>query len=127
MSELEPFSKTYQLRLAILKHLMTVIDPETGVDVVRMRLIEDLTVDESGRVSYKFRPSSFLCPVAVPLSIAIQQAVSEVEGVTEQDMEIAGYIQADELTELIKQAVNAKWSQPDEHKDEARVARRTGH
>ena len=114
MSETWPFSKAYQLRLAILKRLMSVIDPETGVDVVRMRLIEDLTVDESGRVSYKFRPSSFLCPIAVPLSIAIQQAVSEVEGVTEQDMEIVGYLQAEELTTLIKEALAAKWSQTDE-------------
>jgi len=107
-------SDPVQLRAVILNRLASVIDPETGVDVVRMRLIEDLTVDESGRVSYKFRPSSFLCPIAVPLSIAIQQAVSEVEGVTEQNMEIVGYIQADELTALIKQAVNAKWSQADE-------------
>jgi metal-sulfur cluster biosynthetic enzyme len=103
-----------QLRATILQHLSSVIDPETGVDVVRMRLIEDLTVDEGGRVSYKFRPSSFLCPIAVPLSIAMQQAVSEVEGVTEQNMEIVGYIQAEELTTLIKQAVNSKWSQTDE-------------
>jgi metal-sulfur cluster biosynthetic enzyme len=114
MNILDQFSPAYKLRMAILKRLMDVIDPETGVDVVRMRLIEDLTVDECGRVSYKFRPSSFLCPIAVPLSMAIQQAVSEVEGVTEQNMEIVGYIQADELTELIKQAVKAKWSQADE-------------
>jgi metal-sulfur cluster biosynthetic enzyme len=108
MSKTWQISKAYQLRLAILKRLMDVIDPETGVDVVRMRLIEDLTVDESGHVSYKFRPSSFLCPIAVPLSIAIQQAVSEVEGVTEQNMEIVGYIQAEELTEMIRQALADK-------------------
>jgi metal-sulfur cluster biosynthetic enzyme len=114
MSESEPSSKTYQLRLAILKRLMDVIDPETGVDVVRMRLIEDLTVDEGGQVSYKFRPSSFLCPIAVPLSIAIQQAVSEVEGVTAQNMEIVGYIQAEELTTLVKEALAARWGQADE-------------
>jgi len=114
MSEPWPFSKSYQLRLAILKRLMSVIDPETGVDVVRMRLIEDLTVDEQGRVSYKFRPSSPLCPIAVPLSLEIQHAVSEVEGITEQNMEIVGYIQAEELTMLIRQALDAKWSQTDE-------------
>jgi metal-sulfur cluster biosynthetic enzyme len=107
-------SDPVQLRAVILNRLSSVIDPETGVDVVRMRLIEDLNVDESGRVSYKFRPSSFLCPIAIPLSLEIQQAVAQVGGVTEQDMEIVGYIQADELTELIKQAVNAKWSQADE-------------
>ncbi len=50
-----------------------------------MRLIEDLAVDETGFVSYKFRPSSPLCPIAVPLSLEIQKAVAEVEGVDGQD------------------------------------------
>jgi len=97
-----------QLRAAIFQRLTSVIDPETGVDVVRMRLIEDLTVDEHGRVAYKFRPSSPLCPIAVPLSLEIQRAVAQVEGVTEQDLEIVGYIQAEELTALIKQALAQK-------------------
>jgi metal-sulfur cluster biosynthetic enzyme len=79
MSESAPFSKAYQLRLAILTRLMSVIDPETGVDIVRMRLIEDLTVGDDGHV-VQFRPSSFLCPLAVPLSLEIQRAVAEVEG-----------------------------------------------
>ena len=60
---------------AILEKLSQVIDPETGVDVVRMHLIEDLTVDAFGRVKYKFRPSSPLCPIAIPLSMAIQETV----------------------------------------------------
>ena len=96
------------LRVAVLDRLSRVIDPETGVDVVRMRLIEDLMVDEQGRVSYKFRPSSPLCPIAVPLSLEIQEAVAKVEGVIEQDMEIVGYIQAEELTALIRQALADK-------------------
>jgi len=96
---------TEQLRAAILRRLASVIDPETGVDVVRMRLIEDLMVDEKGRVSYKFRPSSPLCPIAVPLAWKIQHAVAEVQGVTDQNVEIVGYIQAEEFTALIKQAL----------------------
>jgi metal-sulfur cluster biosynthetic enzyme len=91
------------LRQAILERLSKVIDPETGVDVVRMRLIEDLVVDENGHVTYKFRPSSPLCPIAVPLSVAIKLAVSEVDGVTSQDLEVVGYIQAETLTELFRQ------------------------
>jgi metal-sulfur cluster biosynthetic enzyme len=109
MSESAPSPKAQQLRLAILKRLMSVIDPETGVDVVRMRLVEDLTVDDEGHVSYKFRPSSFLCPLAVPLSLEIQNAVAEVEGVTDQSMEIVGYIQADELTALIRRTLQARF------------------
>jgi metal-sulfur cluster biosynthetic enzyme len=109
MSESAPFPQANQLRLAILKRLKSVIDPETGVDVVRMRLVEDLTVDDEGRVSYKFRPSSFLCPLAAPLSLEIQRAVAEVEGVTDQNMEIVGYIQADELTALIRRTLQARF------------------
>lgn len=92
-----------ELHAAILEKLSGVIDPETGVDVVRMRLIEDLSVDESGHVQYKFRPSSPLCPIAVPLSLMIQNAVASVEGVTGQEMEIVGYIQSEELNELLRE------------------------
>jgi metal-sulfur cluster biosynthetic enzyme len=95
-----------QLRQMIVHRLARVIDPETGVDVIRMRLIEDLAIDLDGRVSYKFRPSSPLCPLAVPLAQAIQAAIAEVDGVTGQEIQIVGYIQAEELTALIRQALD---------------------
>jgi metal-sulfur cluster biosynthetic enzyme len=96
-------SNSAQLRAAILNRLSTVIDPETGVDVVRMYLVEDLTVDAAGCVSYKFRPSSFLCPLAVSLSLKIKRAIAEVEGVTDQEITVVGYIYAYKLTELLRQ------------------------
>lgn len=95
------------LREAILARLSTVIDPETGVDVVRMRLIEELKVEDQGRVSYTFRPSSPLCPIAVFLVMSIKAAVAEVPGVSQQTITVAGYVQAKELTELINQLTPA--------------------
>jgi metal-sulfur cluster biosynthetic enzyme len=94
-----------KLRQTILEKLWTVIDPETGVDVVRMRLIEDLSVEDSGRVRYKFRPSSPLCPIAIPLLIAIKQAVAEVEGVIDQQIEIVGFALRDELMIWLNRAM----------------------
>ena len=94
-----------QVRSDILARLSKVIDPETGIDVVSMRLIEDLTVDEDGHAAYKFRPSSPLCPLAVPLADAIRQAVGEVEGIRSQNLEIVGYLFSEDLTLLIKQAM----------------------
>ncbi len=91
------------LRKSILERLARVIDPETGVDVMRMRLIEDLTVDEAGKVSYKFRPSSPLCPIALPLSLEIQKAVAEVAGVSEQSVEVVDFALAEELTKWLSQ------------------------
>ncbi len=91
------------LKETILWRLKMVIDPETGADVVRMRLIEDLRVDPDGTVHYRFRPSSPVCPIAVPLVVEIRQAVGEVKGVKEQDIEVVGYVQAKTLTRLLKE------------------------
>jgi metal-sulfur cluster biosynthetic enzyme len=93
-----------EMEQAIVERLQGVIDPETGVDVMRMRLIEGLRVDEgTGRVSYRFRPSSPLCPLAVHLALAIREAVDSVPGVTDQEIEVVGYVGADELNDLLRE------------------------
>ena len=93
-----------ELERAITERLQTVIDPETGADVVRMRLVEDLDVDPAtGKVSYKFRPSSPLCPLAVSLALSIRQAVATVPGVNEQEIDVVGYVGADELNALLRE------------------------
>ena len=91
------------LQEAILAKLQTVIDPETGADVVRMRLVENLVVDADGQVSYTFHPSSPLCPVAVYLVQQIKGAVGTISGVKAQKIKVTGYVAAEELTKLINQ------------------------
>jgi metal-sulfur cluster biosynthetic enzyme len=92
------------LKSQVIECLGQVIDPETGVDVMRMRLIEDLTVDaRSGSVSYKFRPSSPLCPLAVHLALSIRQAVAQVPGVAEQQIAVVGYVRAETLNALLEE------------------------
>ena len=93
--------KTDELMEKIRERLSTVIDPETGADVLRMRLVEDLTVDEIGCVDYTFRPSSPLCPIAVFLVKQIKLAIADVPGVTMQKITVAGYVASEELTQLI--------------------------
>jgi metal-sulfur cluster biosynthetic enzyme len=97
-----------ELRAQVLERLRTIVDPETGVDVVRMRLIEDLTADQEGIVRYKFRPSSPLCPIAVSLALSIRRAVAEVDGVTGQEIEVVGYIKAKELNAMLQGLANTK-------------------
>ncbi len=91
------------LSQAILDRLEKVIDPETGVDVVRMRLVDQLSVDEEGRVTYVFRPSSPLCPIAVTLIQQIKAGVAEVEGVNGQRIQVVDYVNANALTKLINE------------------------
>jgi metal-sulfur cluster biosynthetic enzyme len=92
-----------ELQAAIQERLGKVIDPETGADVLRMRLVEDLVVAADGQVSYTFRPSSPLCPIAVYLVKEIKSAVAEIKGVQKQEITVTGYIAAEELTRLINQ------------------------
>jgi metal-sulfur cluster biosynthetic enzyme len=93
------------LRNRVMFKMSQVIDPETGVNVIRMRLIEELKIREDGFVSYKFRPSSPLCPLAVSLSVQIKKAVAEVEGVTGQKITVVGYVGADDLNQLLQEQV----------------------
>ena len=91
------------LEETILERLRSVIDPETQTDVVRMRLVENLWVDVLGKVRYTFRPSSFLCPIAVSLASDIKKAVAEVPGVRSQEIAVEGYLAAADLEKLINQ------------------------
>lgn len=90
------------LTQSIIKRLETVIDPETGADVLRMRLVQDLQIDEEGMASYIFQPSSPICPIAVSLAMSIIEAIKEVPGITGQKIKVTGYIYADELNETLK-------------------------
>lgn len=92
---------TKALEQAVVEQLKQVIDPETGADVWRMRLVENLMVDENGHVNYRFRPSSPLCPIAIPLAQMIKATVSQVPGVVGQTIEVTNYVQASLLTELL--------------------------
>jgi|APSaa5957512622_1039677.scaffolds.fasta_scaffold202880_2 metal-sulfur cluster biosynthetic enzyme len=91
----------HDLRSEVVERLRSVIDPETQVDVIRMRLVEDLMVDTSGQASYTFRPSSPLCPIAVHLAQQIKQAVAEAPGITCQQIAVKDYFAAEQLTTLI--------------------------
>ncbi|MEA3334945.1 MAG: iron-sulfur cluster assembly protein [Chloroflexota bacterium] len=90
-----------KLKKLIIARLRLVIDPETRADVVRMRLIEDLEVTADGQVTYTFRPSSPVCPIAVSLAQQIKQAVAQVPGVMSQNITVEGYVGAEQLTTLI--------------------------
>ena len=90
-----------ELLNAVLSKLREVIDPETGVDVIRMQLVQDLTLDDEGNLTYTFRPSSPLCPIAIHLAMTTQEAIKEVHGIASQRVNVVDYIQADMLNEIL--------------------------
>ena len=94
------------LKERIEASLRGVIDPGTKLDIMRMKLVTDLSVKEDGTVSLTFRPSSPVCPMAFKLAYDIQRAVRRTDGVKEVNVKVGGYDRADELMEVLEQAKN---------------------
>jgi metal-sulfur cluster biosynthetic enzyme len=87
----------------IKESLTQVIDTETGMDVMRMRLVRDLRVDEHGDVQLTFRPSSVLCPLGFQLGINIKEAVLGVPGVKSVQVHVDGFIHGEQLKKILEE------------------------
>ena len=83
--------------------LRQVIDPEMGMDVMRMKLVRDLKVGQDGDVELTFRPSSVLCPLGFQLGINIKEAVLHVPGVKNVQVHVDGYIHAEQLKKILEE------------------------
>jgi len=82
--------------------LAHVIDPETGLDIMRMELIHDLSVDENGKVRMTFRPSSPVCPMAYALANEIKKTLGNVESVRQVDIKVENFRDAERLEQLLR-------------------------
>lgn len=88
----------------IMQELSSVIDPETGLSVVRMGLVYELDVDESaGDVHVIFRPTSYFCPLAFKLAVDIRDTIKRVPGVNSLRVEVADFARAKELNQLLSE------------------------
>ena len=87
----------------IEESLGQVIDPETGMDVMRMRLVRNLEVDQHGDVEITFRPSSVLCPLGFQLGINIKEAVLNVPGVKSVQVHVDNFIHAEQLKKILEE------------------------
>ena len=91
-----------KLRGEILERLKEVQDPELKMDVVSLGMIREVSVDERGKVSIVFRPTSPLCPLAFKIALDIREAAEKVEGVRKVDVEAVDFLWANQLREFLK-------------------------
>ncbi len=91
------------LKKKVLQALKGVYDPELKQDVVSLKLVYDLDVDEeNGVVNLKFRPTVENCPVGIQLSIAIKKALLAIDGVKKVNLKVENFIWAKEAEEFLK-------------------------
>jgi metal-sulfur cluster biosynthetic enzyme len=86
----------------IKESLSQVIHPETGMDVIRMKLVRDLKVHKDGKVELRFQPYSIRCSNGFRQGIKIKKAVKSVPGVNGVLVKVDGHICAERLEKLLE-------------------------
>jgi ATP-binding protein involved in chromosome partitioning len=88
----------------IVKELAQVVDPEVGVPITEMDLIDDIGIDEAtGVVSVGFHLTAPFCPPMFALEIAqdIKRRLLTLEGVKEVKVSMTGHFMADEINRRV--------------------------
>lgn len=88
--------------------LSGVIDPETGLSVTRMDLIQNLEMNEAGEVGLVFRPSSPTCPMAYSLANSIKQALEGIDFVRSVKVKVENFSRAEHLEEVLNRSAKSE-------------------
>jgi metal-sulfur cluster biosynthetic enzyme len=81
--------------------LSEVIDPETGLDIMRMDIIHDVNIGEAGEVSLVFCPSSPVCPMAYALANSIKKKLEGLAEVRSVRIRVQNFQRAEHLEALL--------------------------
>ena len=102
--------KEAEIRKEIQEGLRGIIDPGTGLDVLRMGLVRNLQLQREGN-GYKailtFRPSSAVCPMAFKLAWNMKQCAQAVDDIRTVEIEVEGYNRASELETILREEEKA--------------------
>jgi len=87
----------------IVKELSQVVDPEVGVPITEMDLVDDVNINPDGTVSIGFHLTAPFCPPMFALEIAqeIKRRVSALEGVKEVKVSMTGHFMAEEINRRV--------------------------
>lgn len=90
------------LETDVMRALTEVIDPETGLNIIRMDLIHGTKVTTDGSVSLVFRPSSPICPMAYSLANSIKRKLERVTGISSVNIRVENFERAAHLESLLQ-------------------------
>jgi metal-sulfur cluster biosynthetic enzyme len=87
--------------------LAEIIDPETGLNIMRMDLVRELEVTTDGTVSLVFHPSSPVCPMAYSLANAIKKKLQTINRVVSIKIRVENFEKAAHLESLLQAPTNS--------------------
>ncbi len=91
-----------EIESKVTEALKGVMDPETGMSMVEMGLINRIE-EEDGAVSIEFSPSSPFCPIAFYLAEQIRNAAQKVEGVKKVRVTCKGHMMEQQINQMVNE------------------------
>lgn len=88
------------LEIQATEILKTVIDPEIHTNVIDGKMIFDLKA-ENKNISFKFRPTSPLCPIAMKLTIDIKKVLVDANLFEKIHIEVIDHVLAPKINPAI--------------------------
>jgi ATP-binding protein involved in chromosome partitioning len=88
---------------AVMKELSKVLDPEIGVPITEMKLVDEVKVDANGNVSVVFHGSVPFCPMAAQIGIEIKRAVARMPGVKSVSVRIKDHVDTEGMNRMISE------------------------
>ena len=91
------------LKERIMDKLKTIEDPEVHTDVLSLKLVYNVNIDEGkGIVSLKFKPTVPNCPIGIQLAINLKRELMVVEGVERINIEVTDFVMAEQANQYLR-------------------------
>ena len=86
----------------IMKVLDTVVDPELGMSITALELIDNLDID-NGKVKVAFHLTAQYCPPIFALQLAtdVKTKIAGLNGVSKVEIALSGHFMADEVNKRV--------------------------
>jgi metal-sulfur cluster biosynthetic enzyme len=94
-----------QLRKSIFDELTKIVDPEIGVSIMELELIDKVDIEE-GKVKIDLHLTSPFCPAIFGFKIAqdIRDNVFKIQGVTESKVNVSNHFMADAINKQVNES-----------------------
>jgi len=89
-----------KLERKVREALEKVVDPETGLNLIEMGCIKNIS-EKDGEVTIEFTPTSPFCPIAFFLAASIKDAAEKVEGVKSVKVLSRGHMMDEQINEFV--------------------------
>lgn len=88
MSEEKDLNKMLQMETDIVQVLRNIYDPEIPVNIYDLGLVYDINISDDNKVEIVMTLTAPNCPVADSLLYEVKEKVTEVDGVTETEVQL---------------------------------------